>query len=80
MYLGTDYPLEIAEARRQAAIVAITRRSRKPAVDSKIAAIVGAPPEASQGRKHLFISESGDVPFGVVESVLRRHTEIWGRY
>lgn len=80
MYKTTDYPARIQEARKLAGIAAITQRSRKPSVSSKLRGVLGARPEASEARKPLFISESGDVPLGVVQSVLERKTAYWGRF
>lgn len=80
MYKTTDYPRELQEARRQAVIAAITRRSAKPSVSAKLREIVGAPPQVLEARKPLFTALTGDVPIGVIESVLERRTAYWGRY
>jgi uncharacterized protein (DUF1786 family) len=79
MFKTTDYPREIQRARSLTEVVAITQGTAEPAVDSKIAAIVGAPPERSQPRKPLFIGNGG-FPLGVVQSFLERKTAYWGRY
>ena len=80
MYKTTDYPRQIEEARRLTGVVAITRRSSQPAVDSKIAAILHAPVERTWPRKPLFIGENADFPLGVVQSVFERRSAYWGRY
>jgi len=80
MYKTTDYPRKIQQARRLTEVIAITEGTAQPAVDSKIAAILGAPPQASQARKPLFISDNADIPLGVVQSFLERKTAYWGRY
>lgn len=80
MYKGTDYSRQIAEARRTTAVVAITRSSRKPSVSAKLREIVGAPAQVLEARKPLFSGLTGDVPLGVIRSVLERKFAYWGRY
>lgn len=80
MYKQTDYPREREEALRRTAYIAMTKPSQAPSTSEKLRSIFDAPRSASQQRKPLFISESGDVPIGVIESMQRRHSELWGRY
>lgn len=79
MYVTTDYPEELEVAKRliQSAARARILRGRIPGASEKLETIVRQPVQSYTRAPFLGLA---DVPMGVIASVLRRHSEIWGRY